>query len=371
MTLKILHIDTEKGFRGGEQQVVNLMEGLQKPGGFEQAALVRKDQKFGEVLKEKGFQVFETDRSKPLPVVGVGDLQNLAKSFSPDIVHAHTGNSHTLAYRAYRKTYPIIVTRRVDFPIKQNFLSQNKYLHKCMHYIAISRAIKEILVAGGVNESKIDVIPSGIDPMRLMKDGEFPNSVDRKTWREKWNATDETFVFGMVGSYVDHKDPLNLIHAGSVLKNNHPDIDFRIALIGDGKLRETLEQKTKEFHLEENVFLTGWQDDVAAPMSGLDVFVMPSKLEGLCTSLIDAQAVGLPCVATRAGGIPDVITDGENGLLVDKKDPNELAQKMIQLAEDKDLQKKLAAKGRENVQAKFTIESMTEAYAELYRKIRS
>lgn len=364
--MKILHLDTEKGFRGGEQQVLNLMLGLRAKG-YEQACVVRYDSEFAERLQQEGITILTWQ--KALPIFGSGYRPILAfdKDFQADIVHAHTGNAHTLAFNGFAGKKPVVVTRRVDFPVKQNARSQKKYQHNKLHFVAISNAIAMILKAGGVSENNISVIPSGIDPKRFVGNNDFPNEVHRQNWRSQWKASKQTFVFGMVGSYVDHKDPLNLVRAAGHLREEWKD--FRVILIGDGDLRPELEREISELGLTENVILTGWQNNVGPLLSGLDAFVMPSKMEGLCTSLLDAQAVGLPCVACAAGGIPDIIEDGYNGLLAPPQSPSALADSMLRLSQSQEMCHQFVEAGKRKVEENFTTERMVDRYVDLYDKI--
>ena len=189
--------------------------------------------------------------------------------------------------------------------------------------------------------------------------------------RAEWGAGDEALVFGTVGAYVDHKDPLNLVAAWRLARERTtPELkSARLVFVGEGDQRSAMETAIAAAGMRDSVTLTGWRQDVGDCLAAMDVFVMPSKLEGLCTSLIDAQAVGLACVATAAGGIPDVITDGVNGLLAPPRNANALADRLIQVATDAALRKRLASAGPRIAEEKFSVQRMVEGNLAVYRRV--
>lgn len=377
--MRILHLNTEKGFRGGEQQVLNLIQGLAKNQTVAQACLARSGAELEQRLQPLSIQVFPWKRSPFDALFGSRLLQQAILEFKPTIIHAHSGNAHTLGFQAVKSLRrgnhaasapSFLVTRRVDFVPKKSFFSGGKYTNSFTQYVAISTAIRDILVSAGVSPERVTVIPSGVDPQRFQFSQEA-----RTRWRLEWRATSpETLVVGMVGSYVDHKDPLNLVRAAAHLKAACEKLPgsraVRVVLIGEGELRRDLEAERDRLGLQQEVILTGWQTAVGELLSGLDVFAMPSKLEGLCTSLIDAQAFGLPCVATSAGGIPDVITHNQNGLLVPPENPEALAAALLEVAQNSEMKQRFIEKGKQRVCEKFTLEAMTQAYLRLYQSFK-
>lgn len=362
--MRIVHVDTEKGFRGGENQVLLLMQGLRGLG-VEQCLLAREGEELARRAAAEGFEVHTVARPVSWLPGAKKRLRELALGNAPSIVHAHTGNAHSLAAAAAAGRAPILVTRRVDFPLKSNPWTRRKYTEPGTWFVAISRAIADVLERGGVDASRIVLIHSGV------KTDRFVGSTGRDRVREEWGVSPDRTLVGMVGSWVDHKDPLNLVEAAFQCTRvaESPTADsLRFALVGDGPLRPHLEGAVAGFKLQERVTLAGWRNDVGDCLAAFDLFVMPSKLEGLCTSLIDAQAVGLPCIATRAGGMPDVVTHGENGLLIEPRDPKALAAAILRLAADPELQRRFRENGPRIAEERFSAERMVERYVETYRQ---
>ena len=139
-------------------------------------------------------------------------------------------------------------------------------------------------------------------------------------------------LVGNVAALVPHKGQRYLIEAAHLVVREIPDARF--VILGEGELREHLERLVHEHNLEKHVLLPGFRTDVLGCIKGFDVFAMSSVTEGLGTSLLDAMACATPIVATRTGGIPEIVEDGVNGLLVPPRDAPALARAIVRLLND-------------------------------------
>lgn len=358
--MRILHINTESGFRGGERQVQLLARGLGLRG-HEQLVVVPRGAELADALQSEGIPVGAY--TKPL-LLGprspslIRWLRRTEEEFRADIVHAHTGNAHTLAVEAFLGRVPIVTTRRVDFPIKDNRASRRKYGAPGQHFIAISNAIRDVLVAGAVPAERIDIVHSGIDVDRV-------TGGDGRRLRAEWLAGDNGPLIGFIGALVDHKAPWVLARAAAAIRTRLPGA--RVVMVGDGELRPMV--RDIRAASPDALLLPGWRDDIADCYAAFDLFVMPSKLEGLCTALIDALAAGVPCVASRAGGIPDVITDGENGLLVEPENEAALVEAIVRLYNDEPLRARFIESGRQRVAELFTADAMVTGTERVYQRL--
>jgi glycosyltransferase involved in cell wall biosynthesis len=146
-----------------------------------------------------------------------------------------------------------------------------------------------------------------------------------------------------------------------------PDIKCLIA--GDGPERKKLEGLRKELGLEESVFFLGNRNDVPDFIASLDMFLLPSRWEGMPNVLLEAMACGKPCIASAVGGCPDLIEDGKQGLLVKPEDPGELARTVFDLLAKKDRAAKMGRAARARVEAEFSLTSMIELNQDLYEKL--
>lgn len=356
--MRILHLNTESGFRGGERQVQLLALGLRERA-HEQHFFALAEAPFVRRMAADGFAV--TGYRKPWllgprsPLL-TRRLQALAAEFRPDIVHAHTGNAHTLAVQAFLGKLPVVTTRRVDFAVKPG--SRAKYAAPGQHFIAISTAIRDVLVAGGVPPDSVHLVPSGIDTGRV-------TGGNRETLRSAWLGAQQGPLVGFVGALVDHKAPWILAEAASTIRRRLPGA--RVVMVGEGPLRPRLEQIAAADPAA--LLLTGHRDDIADCYAAFDLFVMPSKLEGLCTALIDALAAGVPAIASRAGGIPDVVEDGVTGRLVPPLEAGALADAVVALWSDEAARRRFAENGRRAVETRFTAAAMVAGTEQVYRTI--
>jgi glycosyltransferase involved in cell wall biosynthesis len=172
---------------------------------------------------------------------------------------------------------------------------------------------------------------------------------------------------GIVAHLADHKGHKYLIRATEILKQKAPQI--RVIIVGEGPLRMELDKLVKQTHVEDMVFFLGFREDVPQILASLDLFVLSSYLEGMGSSILDAMASRLPVVATKTGGIPEVVVNGKTGLLVPPRSPTALAKAILKIYEDRDLGYRLGQKGYEVVHKKFSAESMAVKVIEEYERV--
>jgi glycosyltransferase involved in cell wall biosynthesis len=157
------------------------------------------------------------------------------------------------------------------------------------------------------------------------------------------------------------------LRAARVLKDQGKKI--RWVFCGDGPERVPLMRQAAELHLDGNVIFTGFRSDIRSVISGLDVFVLPSLMEGLGVSLIEAMAMGKPVVASRVGGIPEIVTDGETGFLVPPGSPEGIVARVGELLLNEGLRNKMGMNGKRVVLQKFTMERMARQNELFYHQL--
>lgn len=360
--MNLVHVDAGREWRGGQRQALFLVREL-KNKGFQVFFVVQPRSPLEQKAREAGVAVI------PLAMKGEADLlasirlSLLMKRKRCQLAHFHDAHSLSIGLRAasWARVPLIVAHRRVDFPIGRHFLSRRKYGQKIEAIIAISEGIKKVLVEGGVPAEKIAVIPSGIDF------SVFDEIKDRNFLQREFGFADDDFLVGIVAALEDHKGHAYLFQATKIIREHSPKI--KLIVVGTGSLRLELESQVHQLGIEDIVFFLGFREDVPRILASLDLFVLSSHLEGLGSSLLDAMASRLPVVATRAGGIPEIVRHGETGLLVPPKDPEALAKAIIELYHDRNLANYLAEKGREYVRRHFSAEAMADRVVDLYFKI--
>jgi glycosyltransferase involved in cell wall biosynthesis len=357
----VLHVDAGRGWRGGQAQVYALLRGLGGMG-VRQALAAPPRSALARKAGPAGIAVFEIPMRGEWDPLAPRRIAREARRLGARLLHAHDSRAHGLCWRALRRLPEarLVVTRRVDFPVGRNWLSRRKYGAARTHYIAISTGVRDALAASGaVGPERVDIVPSGIDP------GRFRGGYGRDDLRRDLGLAPGTTVIGQVAALADHKGQRYLVEAAKRVAASRPDARF--VIVGEGELRGALERQIAAGGLTGTVILAGFREDVEKFLAGFDLFVLSSHMEGLGTSILDAMWLGVPVVATRVGGVPDVIEDGVNGLLVPPRDPEALAAATLRLLADAGLRRRLGGEGRRTVETRFTAARMVEGTAAVYR----
>jgi glycosyltransferase involved in cell wall biosynthesis len=350
--LKILHIDPERHWGGGEAQVLGLLKHLSVRGHH------------NDLLTHPDGRLFQRSRKlniKALPLVVRNDLdlrcipklRRLMRNEGYDIVHLHTKRAHALSlwFPRHAAGPKYVVTRRMDYPQANNWYTRHLYNQRVDGVVAISRKILQLLVEGGVKRQKIRLIHSGIDPQP------FESAADRRPGRS------ERLVVGVAALLEERKGHRFLLEAARRLKAQGCPITYCFA--GEGSLRRSLQEAAGRLGLQEDVQFLGFVADMPRFLAAIDIFVLPSLFEGLGVSVLEAMAAGKAVIASRVGGLPELVIDGATGLLVAPRDIAGLVNAIAKLAGDGPLTRQMGEKGRERLKANFTLEQMArknEAY---------
>jgi glycosyltransferase involved in cell wall biosynthesis len=236
----------------------------------------------------------------------------------------------------------------VDFHLKRHAFSKWKYRHVDV-FIAASDVIAGILERDGIGRDRIVTVHDGVNIGLIDKQA----PVDA---RAEFRMPHGAPVVGNVAALAAHKGQKHLIAAAALVVRAVPDARFLI--IGEGELRDQLERQIKHLALERHVLLTGFRPDVLGLMKSFDLFAMSSVTEGLGSAVLEAMACGRPVVSTRAGGLPEVVVDGETGLLVPPHDEPALAKAVTDLLEDAGRRAAMGAAGRTRVVDAFSVDAM-------------
>jgi len=322
----IVHINTSSEWRGGEQQLFYLALGLEnakKP----QRIICQPNSPLEERCLEAGIRTF------PIPMRGEWDwraakwIKNLLLFWEASLVHAHTAHAHTLAL--WSASCPILVSRRVDFPPRMGIFSRWKYnSRKVSYYLTVSNCIRRILSDAGIPEQKLITVYSGIDTKKFSK---LPRGEDL---RRDLGLDKKEIIITNVAALVDHKDQETLIRSISKVNSKIP---FKLLIAGIGPLEKKLKRLTEDLGVSEKVVFLGFQEDIPALFGITDIFTMTSKEEGLGTSILDAMASGLPVIATKGGGISEMLDEGKGARLASVKDTESLAKYFQELIESESL----------------------------------
>ena len=341
----LVHLNFAKGFRGGERQTQLLIEELSKLG-LKQKLIVRKGSELTQRCEQiKNLETLEIDKPYILHISAIKGAS---------LLHAHETKAAQFAYFAHLLTsVPYIITRRVDNPIKNNFLNKKIYTNAAK-VVALSRAIEsEILKVAP--KAKTQIIPSAFTNAALHLD-----KVDaiKKRFEGK-------YLVGNVGALDDgHKGQSYLIEVAKAVESSHPDIHF--IFVGRGQDEAKLKEQAKGL---TNVTFEGFVNNVNDYISSFDLFVFPSNNEGLGSILLDVMQLGTPIIASEVGGIVDIIDDGINGLLTPVKDSTAIQEALLELYNDKEKAKTLAANAKKNIH-NYCAATMALRYQTIYNEVK-
>jgi glycosyltransferase involved in cell wall biosynthesis len=358
-----LHIDTARTWRGGQNQVLLTVNGLREIG--HRAALVAHPD--GELRRRaaEGLELIPLAPRTEMDLSAAWRLARVVKRLKPEIVHAHDAHGVAMASLALSlggsaaQGPALVASRRVDFHLRGNSFSRWKH-RQVDCFIAASEAIRHMLVADGVAQERTVTVHEGIDVDHVR--AAPPVNVHETFW-----LPHQAPVVGNVAALVPHKGQRHLIEAARLVIRQMPDVRF--VILGEGELREGLERQVREHHLEKHVLLPGFRTDVLGCMKGFDLFAMSSVTEGLGTALLDAMACERAIVATRTGGIPEVVEDGVTGRLAAPRDHAAMAQLMLALLSDEAMRRQMGEAGLARVRERFTVERMVAETAAVYARV--
>jgi glycosyltransferase involved in cell wall biosynthesis len=358
VTIRVLHVDTERGWRGGERQTLWLAAEMARRG-HESVVAARLGEPLAARASAAGLSVVDCRPVSELDPRAAWRLRREILSRRIDVVHAHTAHAVAIGAMATLATgVPLVVARRVDFPLRGNAGTRWKY-GRAARIVAVSNAVANVLVAGGVARSRIDVVPDGVDLRRTVE------PATAATLAACGVAPNRPLVV-QVAQLVGHKDPVNFVRAMAYA--NRGSTKLQALLVGDGPLRPEVTDEIRRLSLVDVIHLTGFRDDADSLLAAASVACLSSREEGMGSVLLDAMAFGRPIAATIAGGIPEVVVDGESGLLAERENPEALGAAIARLANDRALSDRLAEGGRRRVR-EFSVERMTDRTIAIYERV--
>jgi glycosyltransferase involved in cell wall biosynthesis len=359
-----LHIDTARTWRGGQGQVMHTVMGLRAR--RQRTALVAHPE--GELYRRmsEGTDLIPLAPRNEIDLAAAWRLSRVLKQLQPEVIHAHDPHGVAMAATALSIASPspppvLVASRRIEFRIAHNSFSKWKY-GRVDCFVAISEAVRERLVADGIPREKTTVVHEGVDVERIVH-------LQTANVHAAFYLPTHAPIVGNIGALMPQKGQHHLIDAAALVVRAVPD--SRFVICGEGELRQALEEQIKRKHLERHVFLAGFRPDVLELLKGFDLFALSSLQEGLCTSLVDAMAASKAAVATRVGGVPEVVADGETGFLVPPRDHEALADRIIALLKDDALRARMGEAALKRARKLFTVDHMVEGTLATYERLVS
>jgi L-malate glycosyltransferase len=359
--LSVAHIDDNKTWRGGERQVLELMKGLRERG-VENLLVCRFGSEISSRAQSAGIETVHLPLRGEWDVASAFRMRLLFIKRKIQIVHAHTSHAHALSLLSLfgNPRCKLVVSRRVDFHLHSIFSRGWKYGKSVDRILAVSEAIRQVLIKDGVDSGRVVTVRSGF------VEDEFQSASPMANLRSDLGISNDTVVIANVAALAPHKAHPVLLKAAHLVARKYTGVRFLLA--GEGAMRPEIERTIRNLGLKDTVTMLGFVRDVGAVYRAADIFAISSSEEGLCSSILDAMYFRLPVVATRAGGIPELVSDGVNGFVVPVNDHVSFADRLGALIEHADLRKRMGLESTSLLERNSigqTVEKTLAVYREL------
>lgn len=363
--INIMHVLYSLDIGGLENGVVNLINRMDSDKFSHSICCIDQSGRYAEKLNRQDVKIFEMKKGDRREFLLPLKLARLFSKNRVDIIHTRNWGAVDGIAGARLVGIPVIIhgvhgrdATDPDGCNRKRLFIQKGLSYFVDRYITVSRDLRNWLITkAGVQEKKVQTIWNGVDTVKFNPEG-------KDLVRSKYGYKDEDIVIGIVGRLDPVKDQQLLIKSFSLLTKNYPHLILLI--IGDGPCREGLEKMAKDLGLQNKVRFLGIRTDVPEVLKLLDIFVLPSIIEGISNTILESMATGVAVVATSVGGNPELVVDGETGYLVPKQDTIAMAKALEQYIENRKLIKSHGVSGRERIVREFSLDRMVAKYEETY-----
>lgn len=346
--IKILEMENSKGWGGQEKRTVRLVNNMDK-NRFDLFYAVQPDSKLYENRSKIDAKVIPLKMKQSYDIKAIFHLCKIIKKYNIDIISTHSGKDAWLGSIVGKITNTKVVrTRHLQTPINStvSYNLSNKV-------VAVSKQVEIYLKEKGVKKDKLTTIYTGVDTEKF-KPG---NGILKK----ELNLDKHSIVIGIVAVLRNAKRHKDLLEAISQIDGN-----IHLVIVGDGPQEQNIKKIILEKNISDRVTMLGHREDVEKILTDFDIFVLPSNMEALGTSILEASSCGVPCIGSRVGGIPECIIDNKTGFLFENQNIDDLKTKLNMLIKDKNKREEFAKSARELVLKNFSVSSMVKNTKQLY-----
>lgn len=362
--MNILNVTTIVEWRGGDAQMYTIYNLLKKYTTLNQYILCPANSVlFQKAIEDQAQVVAYVKKNKVFSLIR--PIIKLIKTQDIDVLHIHDSSALSAAIIAkifVNKEVKLIYSRKRNNPIKNNFLKKLKYNNKYINkIISVSKAVEKIFHDINLPAEKLLTIYDAIDVQS------FENKSKTGFLLNELNLTSEKIIVGNISSLSKQKDLVTFINTAEIVCQKNNNVHF--VILGKGSEEKNLKQLVEEKGLTKKIHFLGFKSNAETYLQEFDLLLMSSVTEGLPLTIYEAFASKIPIVATKAGGIPEVIIDGENGFLTEIGDEKSLAQKCLLLIEDTYLANKFKERSFNVVKERFDLTNLEESYLNFYQKL--
>ncbi len=366
--IKILQTIRQAHFGGGETHLKNLVLNLDHEK-FESVILTFKKGSLYDEFRESGLSTYCFETNIPFNLTLINRINDIIKNEEIDIVHAHgtRGASNSILNALFNNIPFVYTVHGWSFHSELSIL--NYFIRKNIERFICKSAAKVICVSNAnlkqasfIKPSKRALIYNGVDT-NIFK------QLDKKEIRENYGLAERDFVIGFLVRLNYQKNPLTVLKACKILMNKYDNVKILIA--GEGELKDEVDSFIKNENIGGRVIHFPFRKDVVEMLNAIDLYLLPSFWEGLPYGLIEAMAVKIPAVASNVDGIPEVIQNYFNGILVQPNDVEQIADATEKLMIDNELYSKLSKNARDTIVEKFSLSKMVSETEKIYEELIS
>jgi glycosyltransferase involved in cell wall biosynthesis len=357
--LNVVHTESSRGWGGQENRILHESIGLKKLGA-KVVIVCQPDSRLAVRAREGGLEVRTVRMRRGLDLMAIWQIMRVIRNERAAVVNTHSGRDSILAGIAGRlsRTRPLVVrTRHLALPITSKFT----YSVLPHQVVTVSEYVRRYLIGRGIPEARVAAVPTGVDLSR------FDPGAEAGTLRDELNLDAKSPLVGTAAILRLKKGHHVLLEAVPKVLEAVPEAIFVLA--GDGPQHQNILKSIQEKNLGAHVLLLGLRRDIPNVLKSIDLFVLPTLEEALGTAFVEAMAMQKPVIGSRAGGVPEVIDDGNNGLLVAPGDPAGLADAIIRLLRNPDLARSMGERGRTIATAEFSVDRMCQRMQALYASL--
>jgi glycosyltransferase involved in cell wall biosynthesis len=359
--MNVLFLNSCRTWGGGEVYLTQIAESLSSRGHHVSVAC-RQGSPLQDRLKGSNVSLFPIRFGGDFDLFTIMGLTRLIVRSRFDVVCVHTQKELRIGGTAsVLAAVPVIVSAEVDFPLKDTFLNRLFYGRIASVIIANSFATKNTLLisAPWLDAEKVHVVWKGVDARRFRLPG-------NGKLRKEFHIGKDDSIIGFVGRLDEQKGLLTLLEAMAILVKRHSNAKLIVA--GEGNLRSAIQEFVRRRHLDRQVYLAGFRQDIPEFLRGIDFLVMPSNWEGFGYAAVEAMAAGKPVVASFVSSLPEIVEDHRTGLLVPPRSPEKLADAMVTLMDNPRLRSSMGKAGARKAEDVFSLSTMVTNVESLLRE---
>jgi L-malate glycosyltransferase len=365
--MRVAHIDTEQGWRGGQNQVRLLVEGMRQQGVWTGLVI---GENSGHLTQQTASDARLVLKNKGRNVSSIRRLKEWIHQYQVDLLDCHSSHAHDigLLLKFFHPELKLVIHRRVDYRPQNNWLQRLKYHSGAInHYVAISNFIARVMLDYGVDPKRISTVRSAVhNSLTTESEPEQRSKIRQKIAKELQIDPDAWWLIS-TSALTPQKGHHYFLKSLALVLSKHPGTKVLIA--GTGELQSSLHLEATALGIQNSIIWLGYRQDIPELLLAGDLFVISSVDEGLGTSVLEAMHQNIPIVATDAGGIPEMVINNQTGKLIPKKNSEALANAIIEMIEQPEQGRILSAGAIETTLPKFTVQNMVTGNLAVYEKI--